>query len=387
MAITMDGIFVNGQKVTFAPEDILTGDASAYTEEIGTAVEEWMEENVTGGEQVTDTTLTLPGVPADAKKTGDKIGELKEDLNAAGLSNDAKVALLNCFAHVAWIDEHGQDYYDALEDALYLDTGLVRIDAVFIQGSAVIYPNTPLNDLKAYLVVTGYYDNGTSKTITDYSLSGTLAVGTSTVTVTREEKTDTFTVTVSSPYWDYEWSADSGELPSGMTADSYDFTTESGAMFVQQPNLDFGHVGNARIQVEARFYGIREDQTILYSANNPQIVITNAKPTSGNYRGIKVIAASSLNTEDPKVHNMLGVGINGTNALVSGYYTDEYHVYDITAENNVYAFTVDGESISLTQNANTTPYLGMTGIQSAVDSGGSKYFAYIKSIKFKELGA
>ena len=81
MAITMDGIFVNGQKVTFHPENILTGDASAYTEEIGTAVEEWMEENVTGGEQVTDTTLTLPGVPADAEATGNKIDELKEDLD------------------------------------------------------------------------------------------------------------------------------------------------------------------------------------------------------------------------------------------------------------------------------------------------------------------
>ena len=80
MAITMDGIYVNGQKAKFAPEDILSGDASTYTEEIGTAVEAWMEENVTGGEQVTDTTLTLPGVPADAKVTGDKIDELKEDL-------------------------------------------------------------------------------------------------------------------------------------------------------------------------------------------------------------------------------------------------------------------------------------------------------------------
>ena len=81
MAITMDGMFVNGQKVTFAPEDILSGDASVYTEEIGTAVEEWLEENVTGGEQVTDTTLTLPGVPADAEVTGNKIEDLKEDLN------------------------------------------------------------------------------------------------------------------------------------------------------------------------------------------------------------------------------------------------------------------------------------------------------------------
>lgn len=80
MSVTMYGIYIDGQKATFHPEDILTGDASAYTEEIGTAVNAWMEENVTGGEQVTDTTLTLSGVPADAKVTGDEIGALKEDL-------------------------------------------------------------------------------------------------------------------------------------------------------------------------------------------------------------------------------------------------------------------------------------------------------------------
>lgn len=96
MAITMDGIFVNGQKVTFAPENILSGDASAYTEEIGTAVEEWLEGNVTGGEQVTDTTLTLPGVPADAKKTGDEIGALKEDLTTELLNGNAFDILTFC---------------------------------------------------------------------------------------------------------------------------------------------------------------------------------------------------------------------------------------------------------------------------------------------------
>lgn len=37
----------------------------------------------------------------------------------SGLSDDAKEALLACFEKVAWIDEHGQDYLDALETALY----------------------------------------------------------------------------------------------------------------------------------------------------------------------------------------------------------------------------------------------------------------------------
>jgi len=145
-----------------------------------------------------DNTLSVTGAAADAKKTGDELTELNERLNNEGLSEDAKVALLDCFAHVAWIDEHGQDYYDALEDALYPETGLVRISAVFTQGTAVFYTTTPINDLKAYLVVTGHYNDGTTETINDYSLSGTLIVGTSTITVTKEGKTTTFNVAVQS---------------------------------------------------------------------------------------------------------------------------------------------------------------------------------------------
>jgi len=61
-----------------------------------------------------DTTLTQSGQVADAKATGDAIAQI-----VPGLSETAKAALLNCFAHVAWIDGHGQDYYDALESALY----------------------------------------------------------------------------------------------------------------------------------------------------------------------------------------------------------------------------------------------------------------------------
>ena len=56
----------------------------------------------------------------DAKARSDIEG-LKADLDALepGLSDTAKLALLTCLEHVAWIDEHGQTYYNALEDALY----------------------------------------------------------------------------------------------------------------------------------------------------------------------------------------------------------------------------------------------------------------------------
>ena len=71
------------------------------------------------------------------------------------------------------------------------------ISAVYTQGNTVVYSNTPLDNLKNNLTVTVSYSDGTSVITTDYTLSGTLSVGTSTVTVTYADKTTTFDVIVS----------------------------------------------------------------------------------------------------------------------------------------------------------------------------------------------
>ena len=42
---------------------------------------------------------------------------------SGSLSNAVKTALLNCFAHVAWTDENGQSYYNALQSALNSSSG------------------------------------------------------------------------------------------------------------------------------------------------------------------------------------------------------------------------------------------------------------------------
>lgn len=115
--------------------------------------------------------------------------------SGTGLTDDIKQALLDCFEHVAWTDEHGQDYVDALEAALYPPANLVSISAVYTQ-SGTVYDTDTLDSLRDDLVVTAHYDNGTSETVTNYTLSGTLAVGTSTVTVSYGGKTATFSVTV-----------------------------------------------------------------------------------------------------------------------------------------------------------------------------------------------
>lgn len=121
-----------------------------------------------------------------------------------GMTEAVKQALLDCFQHVAWIDDQGQTYYNALYNALYPPAELVSISAVFTQGDNVIYDTDTLDTLKQYLVVTAAYDDQTTQTVTDYTLSGTLAEGTSTITVSYGGKTTTFNVTVTH--------AESGEI-------------------------------------------------------------------------------------------------------------------------------------------------------------------------------
>lgn len=326
--------------------------------------------------------LDYPGLQRYHGKVQEEIDELKDDLRQkTGLSEEAKVALLDCFEHVAWIDEHGQAYYDTLYDALYPDTGLARIEAIFTQGSAVIYPSTPLNDLKAYLTVTGYYNDGTSGRVIDYALSGTLTVGTSTITVVKDGKTTTFNVVVTQAYWDYEWDASSETLPTNMTADDYDFTTESGALFAKVPNLNFDYIGNCRIQIKMLgFHVVISTGVIDYINSNPQIqIVENDSET--NKKGVKFIC----NYDGAGQSGRGGIGVNGVNSTLD-VDTSQYHLIDLTNNNGVYTLAVDGISMPVTQNTNTTTYMSHTGIVSGVDPAGSTYFgAYIKSIKFKRL--
>ena len=79
---------------------------------------------------------------------------------------------------------------------------LNSITATYTQ-SGTVYDTDSLDDLKSDLVVVANYSDGTSETVTDYTLSGTLAEGTSVVTVSYGGKTATFSVIVASALSDY----------------------------------------------------------------------------------------------------------------------------------------------------------------------------------------
>ena len=120
-------------------------------------------------------------------------------VNGQKLSMDLKEAFLAMFQHVVWKDKDSEDYYNDLVDAFNAGAVLLSIEATFTQGTTVIYDKpTTFDDLKQYLVVTALYDDDTEVEISSYTLSGTLTVGTSTITVSYGGKTTTFTVNVTS---------------------------------------------------------------------------------------------------------------------------------------------------------------------------------------------
>ena len=134
-----------------------------------------------------------------ATNTAD-IADLKADFEQLepGLSAEAKAALLACFAKVAWIDEHGQDYYDALEAALYPST-YPKIEAVYSGGQRKVYDTETLNSLKDYLTVTYYEDENDSGTVlpsSAYTLTGILEKGDCNIVIAYNGIETTFIVTV-----------------------------------------------------------------------------------------------------------------------------------------------------------------------------------------------
>lgn len=149
-------------------------------------------------DEIIEAAETIESSAAQIAKNTQDIAVINEEIAriGSGFPDDAKIALLNCFAHVAWIDEHGQDYYDALEAALYAGT-YPKITAIFDAGLNVIYTDDVLDSLKQYLTVKYYEAEGSTAVIVpsaDYTLHGTLSEGSNTLQVVYDGLSTSFVV-------------------------------------------------------------------------------------------------------------------------------------------------------------------------------------------------
>ena len=145
-----------------------------------------------------DTSLTQSGQAADAKAVGDAISKLSGgNVNQGTGWTSEQIDILDSIGdHINFLDAEGGRLWDSLITALRSGQGssevLTSITAVYSGGS--VEAGTQTRELK--ITVTATYDDGTSKTVTGYTLSpDTVSEGENTVTVTYNGKTSTFTVT------------------------------------------------------------------------------------------------------------------------------------------------------------------------------------------------
>lgn len=159
-------------------------------------------------DQTTDTSLSAGDfVIIDSQSEGTRkfdlgteLTSVKQDLeelqNDSGVTAKLKLALLQLASKVAYEDdEDGQTCYNALYDALYPNAS--SISCVYTQ-TGTVYTTDTLDSLKDDLVVTAHYSDSTTKVLkpSDYTLTGTLTAGTSTIIVHYGNLETSFTVTV-----------------------------------------------------------------------------------------------------------------------------------------------------------------------------------------------
>jgi len=121
-----------------------------------------------------------------------------QNLRATVLLNDQiKNAILQCFENVAWVNDQGQQYYNALRDLFFPPVVVSTLTAVLDQGERVFHTGEDVNVIKDYLTVTAELTDGALITVpaTRYVLTGSLSQdGPNTIIVTYMNASTTITV-------------------------------------------------------------------------------------------------------------------------------------------------------------------------------------------------
>lgn len=218
-------------------------------------------------------------------------------------------------------------------DVTVVQNELDYITASFNQGAAVIYNNDSLADLVPYLTVTATYTNLNTVYVDypDYTLSGTLTPGTSTITVSYGGKTDTFTVTVTEIWtWVYDPAVD-GLL----SAQPYIYVGTTGTK-TEEISDDLLHIVVPQSRSANNGYQVR-----LGDGNGNYNIQTGEIEMKFKFTGICVSASSSTNG----IRLQLSQGGTKSAKLFAHKTNGEYKLKRVTGNNssqtNIATLTAD----------------------------------------------
>lgn len=240
---------------------------------------------------------------------------------------------------------------------------LASISAVYTQTDTVNTTDS-LDSLRDDLVVTGTYSDSSTATITDYTLSGTLTAGTSTITVAYGGKTDTFDVTVAYPNTTAEI-ATSGKFLQHTTT-GYTQRTKANAGITVLYNLDtpvsyFRPCGILPTDLTSATTDAMRDGNIYaslvgYDENGTELTFTN-EHTGSESRWVQDINGTMTEYVRPRTENPLSSQVYKMAFSVDTRYLDYSYIYE-------------GETGQVLFAGVNTPYYGMHNISEA-STGGS----------------
>lgn len=156
---------------------------SVTEDQIAAGVATYLEENP----------IELPVIPQNSALNAAQINALDGMFKVCAFTKPDVSAEYNAFKTAFGIGSGEEpDVPDVPEEPDEPEKTLASISAVYSGGS--VTAGTVVSELTG-IVVTAHYSDGTSETVTGYALSGEIAEGENTVTVTYQGKTATFTVT------------------------------------------------------------------------------------------------------------------------------------------------------------------------------------------------
>lgn len=236
---------------------------------------------------------------------------------------------------------------------------VTSISAVYTQ-SGTIYDDDTLDDLKSDLVVTASYDDGTSATVSGYTLSGILEIGTSTITVTYEGKTTTFSVIVSDSRrvpTDYTWlyEAKDGQLLSAnsnvtkVTGGAGGTETLDNGILVLHADAQASSSGSSNFLR----YNLSDETTTnaklsCYAKIVDGYIIPTGATTALGYRMQLSNGTSGAQAFLADANGLISVCYytgSTFHSINTDYSTDDYHLFELELKNGHQIFNIDGTQV------------------------------------------
>ena len=313
---------------------------------------------------------------------------------SGGMPLAVRNALLQIAEKVSYIDGNGATYYQDLYNAL-MPASLSSISCVYTQ-SGTVYSTDSLDSLKADLVVTAHYSDGTSDTVLSsaYILSGSLDSATSTITVSYDGKTTTFTVnvTIENWTWTYDPSTD-GVLTSqsyvyvstqstGVTdeisGDKWKVTVPQGTSETSlQMRLGDGNgnytVTQGHLRIKLKFDTLSYQENL----NGFRAQVSKGSGTGAAKFGIYKSAANTY-----KLSTVTGTSTTPT--VIQSVTPNTWYVFDIKFSTSSFTISVDGEVVYTSSSPSTVSasynglYIVASGTTNALKENTVVYVEYVK---------